>query len=170
MEFWERMEKRRLELGWAQKEAAYKLRVTEQYVSQWENPKNTKRPSYKMLIKIASVYECSTDYLLGLTEDIRPAPNEELPKGDAEMLNYLASMSDNGKQALREFAKTLYEVNSGQQEYELMANIAASYAGEDEIKQIKVELNLLAPKLGWDTALREVLARRVKKGISSNDG
>ena len=55
----------RTSLGLNQVEFGKKLNVTKQSVCNWEN--NNIQPSIDMLVKIATVYSVSTDYLLGLT-------------------------------------------------------------------------------------------------------
>ena len=50
--------------GISQIQLAYKLGVTKQSVSNWDN--DNILPSIEMLVKIANFFEVSTDYLLGL--------------------------------------------------------------------------------------------------------
>lgn len=54
----------RINMGISQIELAKKLGVTKQSVSNWEN--DNILPSIEMLIKIATFFGVSTDYLLGL--------------------------------------------------------------------------------------------------------
>ena len=56
----------RISRGLNQVEMAKIFGVTKQSVSNWENENIT--PSIDMLIKIASFFRVSTDYLLGLSE------------------------------------------------------------------------------------------------------
>lgn len=62
----ERIRRLRLANSLSQVELADKLGVTKQSVSNWEN--DNIQPSIDMLIKIASVFSVSTDYLLSLDE------------------------------------------------------------------------------------------------------
>lgn len=55
----------RLSYGWTQVQLAQKLGVTKQTVSNWEN--DNIQPSIDMLVKLAKIFNVSTDYLLGLT-------------------------------------------------------------------------------------------------------
>lgn len=48
--------------GWTQEELAYQLDVSYQAISKWEN--GLAQPSLENLIKIAEIFEVSTDYLL----------------------------------------------------------------------------------------------------------
>lgn len=60
----ERIKELRLAHGMTQVELARELSVSKQCVSNWEN--NNIQPSVDMLVKIASFFSVSTDYLLGL--------------------------------------------------------------------------------------------------------
>lgn len=51
----------------SQVDLAKRLNVTKQSVSNWEN--DNIQPSIEMLVKLASVFSVSTDYLLGLDSD-----------------------------------------------------------------------------------------------------
>lgn len=59
--------------GWSQVEVAKRLGVTKQTVSNWEN--GNIQPSIEMLVRLAKLFNISTDYLLGL--DGVPALNVE---------------------------------------------------------------------------------------------
>ena len=52
--------------GWSQVQLAEKLNITKQTVSNWEN--ENIQPSVEMLMRIASLFHVTTDYLLGLDE------------------------------------------------------------------------------------------------------
>ena len=54
----------RTAIGWSQVAVAKKLNVTKQTVSNWEN--DNIQPSIEMLVRLAKVFNVSTDYLLGL--------------------------------------------------------------------------------------------------------
>lgn len=54
----------RKERGWSQVELAKKLNVAKQTVSNWEN--ENIQPSIEMLVRLAKIFDVSTDYLLGL--------------------------------------------------------------------------------------------------------
>lgn len=59
-----RIKELRTSMGLNQVDFAKKLNVTKQSVSNWEN--GNIQPSIDMLIKIATVFSVSADYLLGL--------------------------------------------------------------------------------------------------------
>ena len=54
----------RMALGWSQVELAKHLKVAKQTVSNWEN--ENIQPSIEMLIRLAKIFNVTTDYLLGL--------------------------------------------------------------------------------------------------------
>lgn len=68
----------RTSFGWSQVELAKKLNVSKQTVSNWEN--DNIQPSIEMLMKLAKVFNVSTDYLLGLDDvprlDVSGLPEE----------------------------------------------------------------------------------------------
>ncbi|MBE6846184.1 MAG: helix-turn-helix transcriptional regulator [Ruminococcus sp.] len=66
--FNERIKELRLSLGLNQIQFGRKLSVTKQCISNWEN--DNIQPSIDMLIKIATTFSVSADYLLGLSNTI----------------------------------------------------------------------------------------------------
>lgn len=61
-----RIRELRTSFGWSQVELADKLNISKQTVSNWEN--DNIQPSIEMLMRVAKVFQVSTDYLLGLEE------------------------------------------------------------------------------------------------------
>lgn len=59
----------RTALGWSQVDLARRLGVAKQTVSNWEN--DNIQPSIEMLIRVAKTFNVSTDYLLGLSRELR---------------------------------------------------------------------------------------------------
>ncbi len=85
----------RKELNLTQKEFAEKLNLTAHNIGDWEREKC--EPSIEFIIKIAKVFSVSTDYLLGLDEDIGPSS----PVGSWER----AALSTDEKEILSLFEK-----------------------------------------------------------------
>lgn len=54
----------RTALGWSQVELAKRLGVAKQTVSNWEN--ENIQPSIEMLVRLAKLFNITTDYMLGL--------------------------------------------------------------------------------------------------------
>ncbi len=65
--FSERIKELRLSLGLNQVEFGKKIETTKQSVSNWEN--SNIMPSIDMLVKIATTFSVSTDYLLGISNE-----------------------------------------------------------------------------------------------------
>lgn len=65
----QRISELRAALGWSQVELAKRLGVAKQTVSNWEN--ENIQPSIEMLIRLAKIFNVSTDYLLGLDGIVR---------------------------------------------------------------------------------------------------
>lgn len=59
----------RTALGWSQVDLAKRLGVAKQTVSNWEN--DNIQPSIEMLVRVAKIFNVSTDYLLGLNQELR---------------------------------------------------------------------------------------------------
>ncbi len=59
-----RINELRLAYGWNQVQLAEKLNVSKQTISNWEN--DNIQPSIEMLVRLAKLFNVSTDYLLGL--------------------------------------------------------------------------------------------------------
>lgn len=57
----------RTELGWSQVVLAKRLGVAKQTVSNWEN--DNIQPSIEMLVRVAKLFNVSTDFLLGLDNE-----------------------------------------------------------------------------------------------------
>ena len=70
------IKKLRTEYGYSQKDLAALLNVAQNTISNWEN--GTREPDNKTLIKLSEIFNCTTDYLLGRTN--QRTPNKpELP-------------------------------------------------------------------------------------------
>lgn len=61
--------------GLTQEQVANHLNVTRGAVGHWERGKN--QPPYDVLIKIAQLYQTSTAYLVGETDDPSPLPHAQ---------------------------------------------------------------------------------------------
>lgn len=63
----EKLQSQRILHKLSQKEVASMLGVSPAVISNYENGERT--PSVEMLMSLAGLYHCSTDYLLGLSKD-----------------------------------------------------------------------------------------------------
>jgi DNA-binding XRE family transcriptional regulator len=64
--FGERLKQLRQELNLTQEALAEKLQTVRSTINKYE--KNTRKPEYETLIKIADLFNTTTDYLLGRTD------------------------------------------------------------------------------------------------------
>ena len=76
----------RTSFGWSQVELAKKLNISKQTVSNWEN--ENIQPSIEMLVRLAKVFNVTTDYLLGL-DDVPRLNVEGLPTAVVSHLSLL---------------------------------------------------------------------------------
>lgn len=76
----QRLQEQRILKNLSQKQVASNIGVSASVISNYESGERT--PSVEILISLARLYHCSTDYLLGLdkTDNAKPI--------DASMLNY----------------------------------------------------------------------------------
>lgn len=78
--FYERIKELRNSLGINQVEFGKRINVSKQCVSNWEN--GYIQPSIDVLIRIATTFSVSTDYLLGLNDkptlDVEGLTNEQI--------------------------------------------------------------------------------------------
>ena len=78
--FYERIKELRNSLGINQVEFGKRINVSKQCVSNWEN--GYIQPSIDILVRIATTFSISTDYLLGLNDkptlDVEGLTNEQI--------------------------------------------------------------------------------------------
>ena len=87
-----RIKELRKEQGWSQQQLADLLFVNQTAVSQWE--RGATMPEPQTLLRLSSIFDVSTDYLLGRSDEKKPPASE-----DDERLA-LANASDETKLAL----------------------------------------------------------------------
>lgn len=107
------MAKLRKELNMSQAELAEKLGVSQQTISKYE--RGTREPDNETLVKLAGIFNCSVDYLLGKT-DIRNPYDEFLSQ-----------------------AKEKYGPRGKKQVEELLENIQALFDGHELPEEDKDE-------------------------------
>lgn len=81
----ERLQEQRMNLKISQKEAASAIGVSASIISNYESGERT--PSVENLMALASLYRCSTDYLLGLEKE--PIMNLDVSMLSSEQLQLL---------------------------------------------------------------------------------
>lgn len=76
----ERLKRARKQKNMTQWDLAERLHVARPTITMWETGKNA--PTADMLAELAAIFDCSVDYLLGLTEDATPLPSNVRPITD----------------------------------------------------------------------------------------
>ena len=94
-------EQRKL-LGLSQEELATKLNISQKSISKYE--RGDRRPSYEVLVAMASLFGVSVDYLLGNTSNSEAASSEAPGNGCENSINYWISKTGLGN---NEIAKQL---------------------------------------------------------------
>jgi transcriptional regulator with XRE-family HTH domain len=95
IELGERLRKLRQEKRLRQDQVAALVNVTRSTVCTWES--DTRQPSYETLVRLANLYNVSTDFLLGRTDD-RLLDLSGLTAAEAAMISELVtSMSDKNR-------------------------------------------------------------------------
>jgi transcriptional regulator with XRE-family HTH domain len=97
----------REEFHMSQKELAKKLSLSEGSISLYE--KEERKPSLEVLIKLSEIFNCSTDYILGLS-DKRSEIDSDLIKIGLSTKNYQPPTEEQRKQ-IEEFAKYVLKDN-----------------------------------------------------------
>lgn len=72
----ERLKKLRVQLGFTQQQVADKLNISRTAVGKYEV--GVAYPDTEKLVMLAKIYGCSVDYLLGLSDNIKTTPPNEL--------------------------------------------------------------------------------------------
>lgn len=99
--FGERLKMIRKQAGLSQKLLASQLYVSQQSVWKWEM--NESSPNPETIAKIAEIFDVSTDYLLGRTDQKEKPPmeNEELSRAEMELVNAYRDAPANVQAAIR---------------------------------------------------------------------
>ena len=86
----ERLQEQRIKLKISQKEAASAIGVSASIISNYESGERT--PSVENLMALASLYRCSTDYLLGIEKT--PVKDLDVSMLSSEQLQLLQKFLD----------------------------------------------------------------------------
>ena len=99
----ERIKALRLKANLTQKQIAEKLGISISYYSQWEVGKRT--PASKNLQKLADIYDVSTDYLLGKTDQVKKSTFDEDLEKSLESFHAFSgkTMSENDRESIKQW-------------------------------------------------------------------
>ena len=101
-----RIKYRREALGYSQNELADLVHGTQKQI--WRYESGNGFPSVESLVALAKVLNTSTDWLLGLTDDIKPFQGEsDLTDMEREMINIMRQKSPEGQRKLVDVAKVM---------------------------------------------------------------
>ncbi|WP_340701590.1 helix-turn-helix transcriptional regulator [Brevibacillus borstelensis] len=109
----EKLKNLREQRGWTQSQAAERIGISSQVVSNYE--RNYRSPDKETLSRIAKVYNCSLDWLLGVTDnpdrndDYSPFNKKDTSLSEFESLFFyeLDKLSDEDKQKALEHVRYL---------------------------------------------------------------
>lgn len=111
MNFSERLKELRADKQCTQRQLAYFLGLTPNSVCEWEN--NRSEPSIETLLKIATYFEVSTDYLLGLEDDFgtpTATPMNDLvlySEEEKRLIEDYRALNYSGKKLVKQTVETL---------------------------------------------------------------
>jgi transcriptional regulator with XRE-family HTH domain len=101
-----RIKQRRQQLGLSQNDLADMLKITQNQIWRYEQGKNS--PTGEVIIALAQALETSTDWLLGLTDIVKPFSGEPtLSDIEREIVMLMRSKSPESQQKLVEIARVV---------------------------------------------------------------
>ena len=102
----ERIRAMRLSSGFSQRELASKVGVSQKSIDNWEI--GVAEPSALSILKLADIFGCSADYLLGREDDFgQVILNSDLSEEERELLSCFNLCGKKEKISLLNFAKYL---------------------------------------------------------------
>jgi|GEM_PF-179648 len=107
MEFKDRLKQLRHENKMTQSKLAEKLDYGYTAIANYESGKN--QPSIGVLIKIASIFQVSLDYLLGVTDIRKPLTENTESAEYMEFFQYFSMLSADGKKELTLYTQWLLD-------------------------------------------------------------
>lgn len=104
----------RVASGMSQQEIADKLNITRTAYNKYENGKS--QPTIDNIAILATVFDVSSDFLIGLTDDIKPDQQKkptndgELSKAKQDFISFLGTISDEQTEKLLEIARSIVQM------------------------------------------------------------
>lgn len=115
MEFRDRLKLLRKSKNLSQKELGAVLSYNHSTIASYESGRN--RPSYEDLIEIARHFKVSTDYLLGVTDDPRPASDVVLDLDEQRLFRAMRVLDAQRKEELFVLLEWLEENQDEEEEF-----------------------------------------------------
>lgn len=139
-----RLRERREQAKLTQGQVAQYEGITPQYLYKLEQGINSP-PTWSLLARLAQRYKCTTDYLLGLTDNPNGyAPAPELPSFGREVLEVMERLSEGRREELHQHALVLDEAERREQNERRAAMYLdrAEAMGEDVLDALLTALEL----------------------------
>ncbi len=95
VDFGQKLKELRRERGYTQADLAAKLSVTKSVVSYYENQERV--PSPEVLMKIADIFNVSTDFLLGRTREFKILDVSDLNEDEVKAILMVAELFRKGR-------------------------------------------------------------------------
>ena len=109
-----RLKELREELNLSQNDVAKAINTSQRNIGRWEKGEN--EPSAGFVILLANFFECSTDYLLGRSDDFgsvsiqkEKSPADELSTEEKELLENFRQLNFKNKMHVSSYAKIRLE-------------------------------------------------------------
>lgn len=141
--------------------------LTAQYLSDLERGRNNP-PVWSLLSRLAERYRCTTDYLLGLTDNPNGyAPAPELPGFGREVLEIMGRLSDGRREELHQHAMVLEEAERRERNERQAAMYLdrAEAMGADVLDALLTALDLLTTdgRAAAETFIRTFWAEKAQQ-------
>lgn len=114
--FAKRLKQERLKMGFTQKKLGEILGVTDAAVGMWENGKRI--PDAQVLERLADLFDCSVDFLLGRTDIRKPGHFDDLDPETVKILNRARKLTPKAREQLKDAIKWVLELDARERELE----------------------------------------------------
>lgn len=112
--FAKRLKQEREAKGLSQKELGMLLGVTNRAVGLWETGRRV--PDADTLMKLADIFDCTVDYLLGTTNLRKPQIDADLDPEMAEIFNRARYLSPEAREHFKKAVEWVFEVDKDRKE------------------------------------------------------
>ena len=123
--FWERFYKLCTDISSKPNPVAEELGISSSVLTKWKN--GISYPNGKILINIAKYFDCSVDYLVGLSDC--PKSYNEITSNDIEILKKLHSLPEDSKEEIIHMLE--YKYSKFQEKREVISSPSASALGDN---------------------------------------
>lgn len=125
---------------------AKELGISQSYISQLENGVN--KPNWELLAGFARLYNCSVDYLVGLTDDPAPRINSGMTAEERGLLEIMRGLSERGRAEAAAMLQTIYEQDQRWQALDMYERFIGALGGEDYLARLADTFDALVRETG----------------------